>query len=219
MNAVKIILVVVATCVLFLWPLPAHAILITIEIETVVDSVYDESDVFGGQINISDIITGTYIYDSDTLYTIFPEYGHWYIHTDSPYGMFLSAEGFLFETDPENVNFTIGVKDDCPGPFDTYFDEFRATSYNNLSLDGGISVSLIEWKLSDSSAQALSNMNLPLTAPFLSDWDFNRLSISGAGNIFNIESHVTSAILIPEPCTILLFGLGTLLVRKNKSML
>lgn len=215
MKAEKIIPIVLVVCELLFWPLSAQAALITIQIEAVVDSVHDESDVFGGQINIGDIITGTYIYDSGTPYTIVPEYGHWYRHTESPYGMFLSAEGFLFETDSENVNFTIGVKDDYSGPFNTHYDEFIATSYNNLSLDGGVSVSLIEWNLSDSSAQALSNMNLPLIAPLLSDWDFNCLSISGAGNIFNIESHVTSAILIPEPCTILLFGLGVLLARKR----
>ncbi|KKL81122.1 hypothetical protein LCGC14_1997910 [marine sediment metagenome] len=198
--------------------LEAEATLITIEIEAVVDSVEDSGDGDGyleGNIEVGDIIIGTYIYDSDMPYTILPEYGHWYTHTESPYGMFLSVGDVQFETDPENVNFTIGVKDDCQGAFDTYYDEFRATSYNNLPLDTGISVSLIEWELLDFSTQALSNMDLPLTAPILADWDFNRLSISGETNSFRIDSHVTSA--VPEPGTIVLLGIGGLmLARRNR---
>jgi hypothetical protein len=85
-------------------------------------------------------------------------------------------------------------------------------SYNNASLDNGALVDSIWWQLNDDTGSALSSDALPTTFPFLGDWQANVLGIEGDRR-YGIKAHVTSA--IPEPCTVLLFGVGTLFLRKR----
>ncbi len=202
--------------------LPTQAELITIEISGEVYEVYDPFSHLGGRININDTITGTYTYDSDTpAYTDGLVYGNVYIHSEPPYGMFLEVEGIKFETDPENVDFSIWIADDCPTYPDVY-DYYSAASFKNLSSDNEITVGWIDFSLSDSSGQALSNMDLPLTAPALDDWESSTLQISEdigffPGDGFIIKSHITSA--VPEPSTMALLGAGLVgvIIRKKRT--
>jgi hypothetical protein len=207
MKAGKFLLIVLAVCGLFFWPLPAKATLITIQIEAVVDSVDDSGNYLEGQINPGDIITGFYTYESTTpdsnpLATI----GR-YEHHVPPHGIFLSVEGFDFETDPANVDFLIEITNDYP-PNDDYF----LLSHSNLPLSNGVLVDSISWWLYDPTGSALSTDALPVTAPLLNDWQGNHLRLEG-DRTFLIDAHVTSA--IPEPTTFLLLGLGGLLLRKR----
>jgi len=196
---------------LILWPSSAEASLITIEIEAVVDSVSDERNYLEGKITVGDIITGFYSYDSSTPDTNpSPTVGH-YWHYGTPAGISLTVGGWNFQTDSANVEFLIGVGDDGPSGNDAYW----LTSYENLALANGTLVDSIGWQLEDDTGGALSSDVLPLTGPLLGDWQSNHLRLHGERGGYIIDAHVTSA--IPEPGTMLLFGLaGVLLVGRNK---
>jgi len=187
--------------------LPAQATLITIEIEAIVDSVWDAGNYLGGKIKPGDTITGFYTYHSSTPDSNpWPALGRYEYHTP-PYGIFLSVSGFDFETNPTNVDFLVEITNDYP-PDDDYF----LLSYNNLPLSNGTLVGSISWWLNDSSGGALSSDALPTTPPVLANWQSNLLRLHG-GRLYGVDAHVTSA--VPEPSTILLFGLVGLLLRKQ----
>lgn len=211
MKTAKIIPIVLAVCGLFFWPLPVHANLITIQIEAVVDSVQDYGNYLEGQISPGDIITGFYTYESTTPDSspLDPVVGHYY-HYSPPAGVLLAVSGFEFRTDPASVVFEMLIINDNPSGHDIY----AFGSFNNLPLSNGASVDRISWQLNDPSGSVFSSDALPTTAPVLEDWQsIYGLILDGQRGGYIINAHVTSA--IPEPSTILLLGLGGLVLRKR----
>jgi hypothetical protein len=187
--------------------LPVRAELITIAISGQVTGVSDEHGHFGGQIHVGDTITGTYTYDSATLDS-YPEdltYAK-YLNYSAPTGISLYVDGFNFGTNPNNVEVGITIRNDDFGE-----DRYTFGSNHNLSLPDGTSVQHLFWELDDPTGTALSSDALPLTAPDLSRWSSNVLSIS-TDRDFSINAVVTSA--IPEPATLFLTVLGLIVVRK-----
>ena len=90
-------------------------------------------------------------------------------------------------------------------------------SYNNLPIANGTSVNNIVWYLNNNYEDALLSTDLPITAPILDGWAHNFLNVEGGPGRDDIlfQAHVTSAVVIPEPSIILLFGFGAIgLVRK-----
>jgi len=197
-------------CALFFWTLPVQASLVTIQITAEVDSVYDDYGYLEGEIKPGDIISGFYIYESTTPDSSPSATIGRYEHLTPPYGIYLTVGGFDFETNTGNVAFRIDIINN--GTTGGLHDGYGLISYNNLPLSNGTSVDTILWWLEDTSATALSSDALPTTAPVLEDWQTNQLNISGY-RTFGIWGHVTSA--IPEPATILLLWLGTILFRKR----
>jgi len=199
-------------CGLVFSPTPTEGTLITIEIEAVVDSVWDEANYLEGGISPGDTITGTYTYDLLTADSEPLGYGGLYEHDNPPAGISLHGGGFDFRTDPDNVDFVVAILNDYP-PFAK--DQVWMTSYNNLPLSNGLAVDSISWQLDDPSATALDSTALPGGPLILDDWLLNPLLIHGPsrGACFGISAHVISA--IPEPCTILLLGAGVLFLRKG----
>ncbi len=210
-----IIIIITATFGLF-WAEPAKAALITIAIEATVDYVRDEYNYLEGQISPGDIITGTYTYESTTPDSSASQSIGRYEHCISPAGMFLNIggiDGFDFRTNPEDVDFLIEITNDYP-PNDDYF----LLSHYNLPLSNGIQVGSISWWLYDPTGNALSSTNLPTTAPVIDHWQSNHLQLQ-TDRTFTINGHVTSAVIIPEPGTVCLLLLGTLLLPKTRHFL
>ena len=190
---------------------PAQAEPITIAIEAVVDRVDDRSNYLEGKISPGDIITGTYTYDPLTPDSdLSPIVGR-YEHSAPPHGIFLSAGGFDFKTNTTNVDFCVDIINDSTSG--GLHDGYGLISYNNVPLSNGANVDGIWWWLEDTSATALTDDALPVTPPILGQWQENRLHLDGERSGYIIRAHVTSA--IPEPATMILLGLGALMLTSG----
>jgi len=170
---------------------------ITVYIIAKVATVDDSNNLLGGSISVDDIITGEYTYESTTsdsnpLGTVGD-----YQHTTSPYGITINADGFVFETDPSNVDFLVEIANNHGSP--SARDNYLLRSYNNLDLSNGVLVDHISWQLDDDTATALSTEALPTTAPTLEDWQsIFGLTITGSDPVdplstYLIRAHVTAA--------------------------
>jgi len=204
-------IVLIAMAVAFC-SLPVNGALITVEIEAVVDSVRDEGNHLEGKIKPGDIILGFYVYESTTPDSspLDPVQGNYWNYAP-PAGIALTVGGFNFMGDPFNIAFAVAIRNNIPpGGGDIY----SIGSSNNLPLSNGTPVMSIYWQLNGATASVFSTDALPTTVPSLGEWQTNHLRLETL-RMFSIDAHVTSA--IPEPCTILLFGLcGLMLVRRHK---
>ncbi len=205
-------LIYILFVLLCFYSVPAQAERITIAISGHVLGVDDpyghlENKIIAGTTTIS----GTYTYDSATLDSNpSPNIGE-YWHYASPAGISVNSGGFVFQTNPNNVEFEIGVNKD------TFADYYGVQSYHNSPLSNGALVDYISWQLDDPTGTALSNDALPLTEPDLTKWDGNQFTIEGVNDnngYFLIGAEITGARVVPEPATILLLGLGMLLKRR-----
>lgn len=204
-------IVTVLFVVLGLWTGSLRAELITIHLTAEVTYVDDLADLLEGMVTVGDIITGSYSYDSDTLDTNPLDTVGAYWHYNAPYGFNLSTDSLVFQTDPDNVYFLVSVLNDHTG-----MDAYLLRSYSNLPLSNGVLVDHISWQLDDYSATALSSDALPTTPPVLEDWGFDwglRIEFGFKGSS-KIRAEVTSA--IPEPATVLLLTLGSLLLSRRR---
>ena len=146
----KLILLMVG--LMMLMPAAAQAELITIAIEAQVTEVDDTDGFLQEQINVDGLITGYYRYDSDAPDSS-PDndkVGR-YFYSEAPYGIYLSAGGFIFQTDPSDVDFLLSISNGQSGGTDAY----GFVSYNNLPLYEGVSVH-ISLQLNDDSETAVS---------------------------------------------------------------
>ncbi|MEQ1545824.1 hypothetical protein [Methyloglobulus sp.] len=176
----------------------AHAEPVCISITAEVASVNDQGGVLAGAINVGDVITGTYVYESTTPDTnSAPTVGD-YQHMTAPFGITLNAGGFVFRTDPNNVNFLVEIVNDHGNPAS---DNYLLRSDNNIFDVGSSSDNNISWQLDDPTLAALSSEALPTVPPVLADWQ----SVFGltieSGPFFDgffIRSHVTSANLCSD---------------------
>ena len=205
---------------------PAQGAPISIDITAEISRI-DDSDAFlDGAIDVGDILHGTYIYETTTADTNASSEVGDYRHTTAPFGITLEVNGYLFRTDPDNVDFLVELCNDHHNNHDAYL----LRSYKNLF---DISVPLgdpifswsrdnhIHWQLDDflthTALASTAGTALPTMPPVLSDWPHNSLTISsqqyfGGSQYFFISADVTSAVLsptsAPEPTTMILLGLG-----------
>jgi hypothetical protein len=203
-------LAICVLCGLVFWPMSAEGALITIEIEAVVDSVEDRGNYLEGRIEAGDVITGSYVYESTTPDSspLDPVQGN-YWHYAPPAGIALTVGGFNFMTDPFNIAFHVAVRNHSLSGDDSYW----LTSHNNLPLFNGTQVDDILWSLREPTGSVFSSDVLPIGPPNLDDWDSNILGF-GADRLYGVTAHVISA--VPEPATILLLALGTILSVRRK---
>ncbi len=196
----------------------AQAVPVTIQIKATVTSVTDSNNLLEGKIVVGSTITGNYTYNTSSIDTNpGTQFGE-YLYYSLPYGVTLTSEGLIFETDSSNVDFGIGITNNSQG------DWYGFTSRNNLPLLNSTEIETISFTSCDYDATAISSTALPTTAPILSDWDYRTLYISGGiggtppcyDKWFTINAEVFSAELVPEPTSLLLFGFGLLALRKQK---
>ena len=182
----------------------AQATDITIQFIAEVAYVEDFGNILGGAIQVGDEIHGTYTYDLTTPDSNpLPTVGD-YWHNTSPYGITVKAGGFVFKTDPDNVDFGIEIVNDHgipPG------DAYALGSYNNLPLSNGAFVELIHWQLDDPTGTAVSSEALPAAPLDLDAWQsIFGLSIRGCAEsnphgvcywpYLFLGAHVTSVTLV-----------------------
>ena len=193
-----------------------RAEIIAINLTAEITGLEDPCALLNGQLAAGDIITGSYTYNSDTPDTNPLSTVGDYWHYSAPYGIVLSAGGFVFQTDPDNVTFHVGIanNDYVGGLYDCY----ALRSFSNLLLSNDAPVDIIMFYLEDPSANALSSDALPTIAPVLEDWDIHYLTISGKtkAGTYHINAEITE--IVPEPTTVLLLGFGGLvLMRKQRA--
>lgn len=140
--------------------------LITIQISSSVHTIQDTYGVLTGHVELSDVISGTYLYDSTTednnaLATVGD-----YWHYAPPYGIFLTFQGGLsIGTNPLDVEFIVEISNDHSGS-----DGYLLRSYNNISSESGFTITHISWQLDDATATAVSSIELTTEPPTLADW-------------------------------------------------
>ena len=156
---------------------------------------------------------GAYTYESSTEDS---GDGH-YLH-DSPYGISIVLGGYEFKTVLSHVGqFDMRIADDLllNGVKDYYS---VLSQYENISVPSvGFNIGTIRWDLIDNTHLALSSGDLPLTAPVLTDWDYNYFEILGSDGLGNglwIRGTVTQA--VPEPLTGVLMLIGVLFFRRRR---
>ena len=144
--------------------------LITIKIVAKVYDFYDSNNILGGAIKVNDTIKGKYTYDSGAIDSNpDPTIGeYWY--NSSPCGIEVKAGGFVFKTNPNDVNFAIAIANDLAYYPYLFGDLYEIVSFNNSNLSNDL-VYMIAWVLIDESGTALSSDALPTTAPDLSKWN------------------------------------------------
>ena len=138
---------------------------ITINLSAEITQLDDRDGMLNGQLNVGDSISGSYTYDSATPDSSSNPSVGVYWHDSRPYGITLTAGGFVFQSDPCNVEFLVEMVNDYPGR-----DNYLIRSYNNLPLSEGICVEHIAWQLNDGLGNAVSSDALPTSPPVLDDW-------------------------------------------------
>lgn len=161
---------------------------------------------------VGDVITGTYVYDTATPDTSGSSRSGHYWYYSEPYGLSLSSGGYVFRTDPSNVEFLIAVLNRDAD------DGYLLRSYNNLALPDDVIVDHISWQLNDYSGTALSSDALLATPLILEDWEsiYGLMVTFGYKGGWGIRAEVTSVELIPEPATVFLLGFGALMLLKQR---
>jgi len=191
-----------------------RATIITINLTAEVTQVDDISGLLEGNVNVGDTITGSYTYDSTTPDSNPSETVGDYRYFSAPYGVTLSAGGFVFKTDPSSVYFCVEVGNNHL--YQTW-DHYLFRSYNNLTLSNGVLVDVIDWQLYDDSGTALLSDELPTTPPILEQWQsyvYGLRITYGDRGYSSISADVTSA--VPEPGTVFLLGLGCLVLSRKR---
>jgi len=197
--------VLVAGVILLLAFGSARGALVTVEITGRVTEVNDPGGVLAGQINIYDIFTGIYRYDSgipDSNPSV--SVGDYWYDT-WPFGISLNIGGLPFASDPQNVDFLIEINN---GPTDSYL----LASDNNLPLSGA-AVGQILWQIEYNTDTIFTSDGLPLTAPVLDGWTSNLLRIDGGA--MHIRAEIIGAEIVPEPASLMLLGLGAALIASR----
>ncbi|MFA6426812.1 MAG: PEP-CTERM sorting domain-containing protein [Phycisphaerae bacterium] len=193
----------------------AQAVPITIQISGNITSASGVS--LPSTIHTGSTFTGTYTYDSAAPDSdANPQRGK-YLY-NSPYGISLSLGGYTFATATSHVGqFEMLIKNDDSFnlPVTDYYTVFSDKNAAISSL--GFTIEDIIWNLRDSIHTAISSDALPVTAPVLTNWNYNVLTIYGddsLGHGFSIYGAVTQA--TPEPATSILIMAGAFLLRRKR---
>ncbi len=170
----------------------------------------DDGKLIVESFQIGDPVEGVYTYDTSApdraVDSHYGEYGF----DAQPFGMTVSANGFVFKSDPMNVSLGISVGNDVkahegPGEW------FKVQSNNNLMVPqigdlrcGAVSLELGAYWWPDGP---LVDDSLPASAPTLDQWYIRTLTfavyVGFRGPSVHVSAVLTSAELLPEPARVL----------------
>ena len=208
---------------------------VNVSITAQIVDVADRFGVLSDELQPGLTITGLYTYETtDAVIEYDVPTAVRYLISTAPSRFIVWAGPYVFQTDPQNVDFKVEILNDhhpsveLPNGTDT----LSVSSFNSLPLDEFLLPGLINWQLEDYSATAIDSTALPLDAPRISDWlTTNSLKIWGhhADYVepgdddpysfdYYIHATVTQAQLVPEPATMTLLGAGLafLLLRPRR---
>jgi hypothetical protein len=154
---------------------------ITIALTATVYEVYDWANVLGGTVRPGDTVTGTYTYNAAASISSQDPCCGTYWHSTAPYGMSLKVGGKVYETDPQNVLFAVGLRNN-----ENNRDAYLVWSASNRPLSDHQTINDMHWILQDPTQTALKSIALPRTAPKLGDWQ------QPPGGILEVSVHDSS---------------------------
>jgi hypothetical protein len=190
---------IVAVSLLF-FALPSHGSgenLIPFKFGGEVGLVDDSDNLLGGAISVGDPVSGVFTYDLDTEDSEPSPYFGMYVHTAPPSGISMEIEGFVFQTDPNAVDFEVYVDDFIGHPTDI-LDLSSWTNTIPILEPGILDWSLLNISLSDLTHGALTGDTLPAELD-LDDWTFALGSVSlnaGENGVVFLQFSIDTL----EPC-------------------
>jgi hypothetical protein len=132
------------------------------------------------------------VYDLNAVDTDPSVYVGEYVHTDSPYGIYVHKGTYSFESDPDNVDFRVTVEDSSTSG--GVRDALDLDSYGN-SADPFWGPGPLGWiyiRFRDNTETALDDDSLLTDAPDLPSWaDKHSLTIWGTSFDYRIEATLT----------------------------
>ena len=155
-------------------------------------------------VNIGDVVTGYYVFDTDTLDVNPSSMRGVYPHALPGNGMFFEINGLEFSTDPAAVSFTVNVNDWGPGRGDT---ASLKSSQNIYSPGVSAATSSIYMAMTSSDSLTLTSDALTPEALLQPGWfppswqPQPRIYIDGAngGTKFQITANVLSVEAVETP--------------------
>lgn len=196
--------------------------LVIVQFNAEVTQVHDSYSLLQGRINHGDTITGTYTYDTSAPDIYSDTSWARYEYDTPPSGISVRVGGFESRSDSDNTDFSIEIVNDATAMGGSW-DSFVLESENNLPFGSDLVIYELSLHFIDDSALAISSDALPVGAPVIADWPIAEVVIKGHATLlprrtFDITGFLTSAVLIPEPATVLLLGVGymVLLSRRNR---
>ena len=195
----------------------ARATVIEIAFEGVVDQVSDLPVDWVSDAVVGATFTGSYVYDSDTVNVSSDPLVGIYMHYSAPYGVLVTIGNLVFQSDPCNIELEVDIANNTNSSVDDRYG-FSSSRGHNLLPDGTAGVNYaIWWVIRDDSANVLNDVALPLTAPVLSQWNYNMFEIDGPwNNSYGIRGHVTQVTLVPEPTMLGFVFLGGVMLLKRQ---
>jgi hypothetical protein len=195
----------------------ARGDIVTMGISGYVSSIGGQQGALPEAVNLYDVISGYYIYETTAIDTNPSLTEGDYDYRSSPFGISLNLNGMIFASNPQNVDFQIVINNDYKGT-----DSYILNSNNNLPLSNGTTVTQCRWELNDNTASALSNDLLISPDSVWGNWQNNILTITcrGAGVGVRIEANITDAKvteIVPEPASVLMILSGFLFIGRRKS--
>jgi len=194
----------------------ARGEIIRIDLVGEVTDLDDREDLFGGTIDVGDTVTASYVYTTDFTSGYGESEYQTFMFTD-PFGFSLVVGEFEFQSEPGNVSLHISIGDDYQST-----DRYSVQSHNNVLVGSDAAVDAMQWYLVDYTLSAFSNSALPSTAPNIEDFQGNSLYLACGDRpptclLLTAEVTSATATVVPELCTFVLLGTGSLfLVRRRK---